>query len=146
MIQKDYVLRLIEEFGIALRKIIQLRKSNQPKEAHLLIEQCYSGFLKLDISLISQMSGDQFISWVNQQTLQTLQLRVLADLLNEEGEIFLLIRDQSTALDRFVKALLLLQYINNLDPHTYSFGRMKKMATLEQKINTIKNHLLSNTD
>ncbi len=139
MIRQDYILRLIEEAGAVIAKLLNLRKAKKFDQAQELIERCYSGFFQLETASLNQKNGQELLNWLlENRNLQEPQLKVLADLLVEEGEIFQLIRDTEKAHDRFKKAFLILEYLNQANPQIYSFERARKIVEIQQKIINLK--------
>lgn len=138
MIRQDYILRLIEEAGVALAKLLGLRKERKIEESQDLIDRCYSGYFNFDTAFLNGVNSKDLLNWLlNEKELQEPQLKVLSDLLVEEAEVFLLIHDTEKAEDRLIKALLILEYLNQANTNVFSFERVRKMNEIQRKLDEL---------
>jgi len=106
MINKDYILRLVERFGRALAVILQLREYNQHEEALIYIDDLLLKTIGLTSRFINSLPEETLI-----QTFSPLGLLnvnsclTTAILLKQEGEIY---EDQDNTTEsyyRYVKSL-----------------------------------------
>ena len=112
MVQRDYILRLIEQFGQFWAALVRLRRDGQHREALALIDQGLRQFLGLDAAAIDALSADELIGLVGLGYSPRLgrgwlidRLTVLGLLLREEGEGRDATGDRDRGDDRALKAL-----------------------------------------
>jgi len=107
MIQRDYVLRLIEQFFILLRRILNHEQEQQYEQALGLIRRAYKTFLAADADFIDSQSADDLIATMRSGLLGPEQIAMAAKLLTEEAKIREGLEEDDEALDRRRKALRL---------------------------------------
>ncbi len=109
MLNKDYILRIFEQFGRELAIIIGLRKRNKFEDALIYIDNLFLQMTGLTSSFINGLSEEMLI-----KTFSPLgQLNVhaclwTASLLKAEGEVYEDLGNDSEGYYRFHKALFLL--------------------------------------
>lgn len=88
--QKDYILRMIEQFIQALIGIIQRRKAGQYKEALIDIQSASSNYLRIDIDTLINYSPEQIVDYFSDSSkhLDAERCILCADLLYELALIF----------------------------------------------------------
>ena len=62
MLQRDYVLRMIEQFARAVGKVIRLRQGGNIESARVELAELAQGFLGVDAKLLLSLSEAQIIS------------------------------------------------------------------------------------
>ncbi len=85
MYQKDFILRIIEEFFTFLSRILKLKSGKEYEKALELIDEAAKYFLKINLNEVVQ-NGQ-----LNEEILSTLsfdQLKILAELLKVKADIF----------------------------------------------------------
>jgi len=87
MYQRDYILRMIEEFFKFLRQILKLTSDKQYDEALALIDQTAQRFLKVELDDIVNHE-DVRIDILENHVLSNDQLTILADLLKAKADIY----------------------------------------------------------
>lgn len=87
--QKDYIMRMIEQFTQALVSIIQYRKAGKYEQAVEQLQQASLTFLNKDLSFFLQLSPDQIIDYFkgDSSDLDTESSIICADLLDELAAI-----------------------------------------------------------
>jgi len=85
--QKDFILRMIEEFFKFLGQILKLTSEKRYDEALAAIDQAAHQFLKIDIDKIAD-SEDLQDDIFNKNLLSTDQLTILAELLKVKADIY----------------------------------------------------------
>lgn len=112
VVQRDYILRLIEQFGQFWAALVRLRQDGHQREALALIDQGLRQFLGLDAGAIDALSADELIGLVGLGYSPRLgrgwlidRLTVLGLLLREEGEARDALGDRERGDDRALKAL-----------------------------------------
>lgn len=68
--QKDYIMRMYEQFAFALASIISLRKSEQYHQALEEMRLCSQGFLNCDLSFFLQCTPDRLIKHFQENNLE----------------------------------------------------------------------------
>lgn len=90
MFRKDYILRLIEEFGLVLKRIVELKQNRNLDEALQEVKMAIEKYMGLDAGLIAMSSDSALLSLLTMggQKLETSKCVLLAELLKEQGELF----------------------------------------------------------
>jgi hypothetical protein len=103
MFQKDYILRMIEQFVKIFARILQLKQEKQYPQALQEIGEAYRLFFGLNPELIDGMSDEDLTRFLKVHGQYDPEKRVaLATLLNEEAEVLKLMQTES--ISRKVKA------------------------------------------
>ncbi len=99
MSQRDYILRIAEEFGRALAQVLYNRQIQDYAAAHkLLDEQCKQAF-GMGIGFMRSVPDETLLSMLTSfDTLDTEKCWLLAILLKEEGDIY---QDQGNASESY---------------------------------------------
>ncbi len=97
MIQRDYILRMIEQFFAIVRAILRYRETQQHERALETIRQAYKAFLGCDEEFIDSHSADNLISMMNDGILQPEQLVMAAKLLAEQGRVLASLEEEQEA-------------------------------------------------
>src|SRR5215467_3213306 len=89
MLRKDYIMRLIEQLGVAVARIIALKNNNQAHEALKEIEQACEKYLGLDPRVIGAASGEALLTLMSMGgKFDPKRAVLLGELLKEEGELY----------------------------------------------------------
>ncbi|MEZ4847969.1 MAG: hypothetical protein R3B93_04970 [Bacteroidia bacterium] len=89
MIQRDYLLKLIEEAAYVLSRLLGLRTGGRYEEAFELINQTLGSFFKFKRELLHNTEPEDLPQiLIRDYGLNDDQLSILADLLREEGELW----------------------------------------------------------
>jgi hypothetical protein len=89
MLRKDYIMRLIEQLGVAMARIIALKNNNQAHEALKEIEQACEKYLGLDPRVIEAASGEALLGLMSMGgKFDPRRAVLLGELLKEEGELY----------------------------------------------------------
>ena len=86
MIQRDYILRMIEQFFALVRRILKHRETQQYEKALEAIQGAYKAFLGCDEGFIDSHSADDLVGMMHDGILQPEQLVMTAKLLAEQAE------------------------------------------------------------
>ncbi|MCH8317575.1 MAG: hypothetical protein IIA88_03625 [Bacteroidetes bacterium] len=139
MVQKDYLLRLIEQFSKTLINIIGLKKKGEYKKASELIAETYRGLLKFDPGYLEHIPDNELLdTLVKDKALNHDQLEIVADLLIEEGDILFQQKQRNKSRTKYSQALKVLDHLNEEQKSTFSFDRMNKIGSIQKKL-TIDN-------
>lgn len=107
MIQRDYVLRLIEQFFILLRRILNHEQEQKYEEALEMIRRAYKTFLAADAEFIDSQSAEDLVATMRSGLLGPEQVAMAAKLLTEEAKIREALDETTEATARRRKALRL---------------------------------------
>lgn len=125
MYNRDYFLKLVQQFAQVLARISGLKEKGEQEKAAELIRETYSGLLKLERPYLLELEETELISTLREQhRLEYDQLEVLARLMYEDADL-----DTAQKNNLCQKALLILQYLNT-EQRVYSFEREKLMADI----------------
>src|SRR5210317_717879 len=90
MIRKDYILRMVEEFAKFLAAIIGLKNEGKYNEALKKIDTVYTGLIDIDPNILKSVSPEEMITFLkNEQKYSNQYLKIIAELLFEEGQIYI---------------------------------------------------------
>jgi hypothetical protein len=134
MIQKDYILRMIEMLGAMIAAILgQARKGDYAKASENL-SQIYYDMLKQDAAYFRTLPEDELTDNLLQKHNYTNgHLEILAELFNAEAEIALVKGATGSSLSYSKKALVLFEYIDKAYS-TFSQERTEKMTNLRERL------------
>ena len=88
MLQRDYVLRLIEQFARAVASVIRLRSTGESKAAQVKLAYLSQGFLGIDAKLLLSLSDGELLSlFAGTGELDSGRAVVAQQILSEEAAI-----------------------------------------------------------
>lgn len=144
--QKDYILRLIEQFAQILAAIIQSRKVGKHEQALEQLQASSQFYLNTDISIFLQYTPDQIVNHFRKDSrlLDTERSIICADLLLELG---LICEDQnldaeSQAKSLHLKTMSLMLYITAI-PLDKDFQNTEYLQKARSLIEELETHSLS---
>ena len=89
MSQRDYILRIVEEFGRALAQVVYHRQIKDYAAAHSLIDEQCKQALGMGLGFIHSLPEETVLSLLTSfGTLNTEKCWLLATLLKAEGDIY----------------------------------------------------------
>lgn len=134
MIQKDYILRLIEEAAKVLAVAFRLKNDADFDAAKKIIDDAYSKLLKVDKSDVLYVANDELI-FVLTDNLQfdLKKIEILANFFAEDASL-----ENNVLIKRNLieKSLLMIEYISKQDK-IFSFERIAKLEKLKQMLETL---------
>lgn len=131
MIRKDYILRMVEEFGKFLAAIVGLRREGKLDEALKKIDDVYRGMIDLDPIIIKSVSPEELLDFLqNEQQYNSHYLKMIAELLFEEGQIYVENGDPVSAQNVLGKAKILINHLMEND-QTFSFDWYEKLNVID---------------
>jgi hypothetical protein len=134
MLQKDYILRMIEMLGDMLAAIFGLIKKGDYTRAGENLSQIYYDMLKQDAAFFRKLpESDLTDKLLNEHNYTNGHLEILAELFNAEAGLSLARGDKEPTLAYSRKALLLFEYIDKAYK-TYSQDRIDKINTLRERL------------
>ena len=134
MIQKDYILRMIEMLGNLIAAILGLVRKGEFTRASENLNQIYYDMLKQDAAYFRTLPEDELTDKLLQEHNYTNgHLEILAELFNAEAELASAKGDTDNSLAYTRKALILFEYIDKAY-RTYSQDRIDKINTLRERV------------
>jgi len=105
---QDYVLRMIQQMGVFITRVLRLREDGEYDEALVEITHAYGRLAGLPASLVHAISEDDLIAMMSAQgRMATDRCVALAELLREEGLVYDELGQDEESLPRFLKSLRL---------------------------------------
>ena len=131
MIRKDYILRMVEEFAKFLAEIIGLKREGKFQEALQKIDGVYRGMIDLDpIVLKSLNPGELLVFLQDEKKISNTYLKMIVELLFEEGQIYTEHGDPISARNVLEKAKILINHLMENDS-TFSFDWYEKLNVID---------------
>ena len=131
MIRKDYILRMVEEFSKFLAAIIGLKREGKFDEALTKIDSVYHGMLDLDPITVKSVDSTELLDLLqNEKGYNHTYLKMIAELLFEEGQIYNGNGDPISARNVLEKSKLLINYLMENDA-TFSFDWYEKLTVID---------------
>jgi hypothetical protein len=134
MIQKDYILRMIEMLGEMIAAILGLVRKGEFGKASENLSQIYYDMLKQDAAFFRNLPESELTDkLLNEHNYTNGHLEILAELFTAEAELAIAKGDTDASLTYTRKALLLFEYIDKAYK-TYSQERTEKMNSLRERV------------
>ena len=103
---QDYIVRMMQQMAIFITRVFRLRQDEEFEAAHAEVLSAYGHLTGLPASLVHGLSEDDLLAMLSSRGVLPIDRCIgLAELLREEGEIFLDEERHDEATPRFVKAL-----------------------------------------
>ena len=133
-VEKDYLMRYFNQLGVVLARILGLKDKGRFEEANEVIENSLLDFgLKTPEEYINLNPADFLFKLKATQNLNDGQIKILAELLFQKGEVERGLSNSGIDKKYYSRALILLEYITD-NEKVYSLER-------GQKIDWIKSYL-----
>jgi len=136
MYQKDFILRMIEDFFRFLSVILKLKGEKDYKQAFEVITETSEKLLKIDIIALSE-TEDDLGDFVLNAAYQPKQIEILAELLKIKAEIHLELNQVFSALNAFEKSLQLYDQCQTQSKN-YSIDRVKKITDINLQLDRLR--------
>ena len=135
--EKEKVLKLIDEVSGVLSILIELKKKGKFQEALAKIDETLLKYFDFDAGLICSISEDFLMDVLKEKKgLSIDQLATIADILSEKGDI-LLEQNNLKESQKVLKNTLKIYYFLNDDQDFFSFKNMNKMLLVNEKLSRI---------
>jgi len=109
MINKDYILRLAEQFGRTMAILLRLRERDQHEEALIYIDDLFLKYLGLTSRFINSLPEERLLQTLSPMEIVNVHACLWAGvLLKAEGDIFEAQENSTESYYRYHKALYLL--------------------------------------
>lgn len=136
MFQRDYILRLIEEFARFMAALAGLKREGKLDEAFSMIDKAYIELLKLEPKVVKSLNPDELVPFLqNEMDMNNEGLKMTGELLFEEGMIYVEKGDPVSAANVLEKSKMLILHLMEHET-TYSFDWHAKLHEI--------NHILGN--
>jgi len=136
MFQKDYIMRMIEQFTTALATIIRLKSTDKIEEQQLVVNKALYDFTGLSESAMETLAYKDLISLVSGfKEINPVKCYIMAELMKEKADVFERLGETDQAYNLYLKSfsiyaeVLLLDQSSELEPN---------FKTIDQTINKIK--------
>ena len=130
MLERDYFLKIIEEFAVALQRFLNKKKEQQTDEE---IQDLYRQYVG-DYDILRNLTVEEAIDYARQEWedyRQLEKLKMLADLWYTEGAI----KQQPLRDILLTKSFKLFDYIDGRDK-TFSLLRQQKMTKIREMLHS----------
>lgn len=136
MYQRDYILRLIEEFGNFLRHILRLRSEQNYVQAQEQLNYAGEKLLRVDLE---QVASDEecLRNILKAGSLEVRQLDLLAEMLIIKGETYRESGSMFSAIRSFEHALIVFERNEELSTD-YSLPRIEKMKEIRLQLTQLR--------
>ena len=128
MYNRDYFLKLVQQFAQMLARLAGLKEKGEHEKAVALIRDAYTGLLGVERTDLLKVEDAQLMETLKKGSLNFDQLEVLARLMNEDASL-----DEAEKVNLSKKALIILQYLN-IEQKVYSFEREQLIADIRRNI------------
>ena len=139
MYQKDFILRIIEDFFRFLSIILKLKGEKDYAQAIEVIRETSEKLLKIDIIAKSE-NDEEFKDFVLNTSFQPEQIEILAELLKIDAEIHMELNQVFSAINAFEKALQLYEQCQSRSKN-YSIDRVKKLTEINLQLDRLREPL-----
>lgn len=130
MLERDYFLKIIEEFAVAIQRFLNKKKEQQTDEE---IQDLYRQYVG-DYDILRNLTVEEAIDYAHQEWedyRQLEKLKMLADLWYTEGTI----KQQPLRDILLTKSFKLFDYIDGRDK-TFSLLRQQKMTKIREMLHS----------
>lgn len=129
MIQKDFIMRLIEEAAQVLSIALGLRERGEYIRAVEVVDDAFSGLVGVDWAYLLELKPEEIAERLRQEKqLEPVQIETLAHLLVARGEAMLDLGNELLAKDCLERALSLYRALDAWEPDLLSWDRMNQVS------------------
>jgi tetratricopeptide (TPR) repeat protein len=135
MIQRDYIMRMIEQLAIVLKKILHLKQEGKIDEAETEISNIGKTLLGLDIDFLNKFNTAGIIDFLTRSnSFDTGKCIIIAELLKEKGELHDIRKELNESYQCYQKSLdLYLEVLNKFTEYRQN-DFFKKITFLTDKL------------
>ncbi len=130
MLERDYIMRLIQMFFEALAKFIRNKEGKDPEILHKEVDELYKTFLKLPRDHFYNMKFEEIVDSFD-LTERVYKAEIVAELFYQDA----LLNDEINEM-LLRKSLDLFKYAD-LNTETFSVDRHRKMTEIESILSSI---------
>ena len=137
MLQKDYIMRLIQMFFEFLSKLLSRIEKGEFEKAEEEINHAYVDFLKQDAAFFYSISKENLSNdLIRKHNYTREHLEILSELFNAEAELRFAKHQHKISKEFYEKSLILLRFVIS-ESKTFSFDKEAKLKKLETRIDEI---------
>lgn len=135
MLQRDYILRMIEEMGLFLQRLMGYKTAQQVEQALVLIDTAGRTLIGLDMRAIRILSAGEIIHLVGPPgKLNAGKYFVIASLLKEDARFRDLAGETGLATKHRLKAMVLFLEAYQIIPELFSKENQSDLFNLHQQL------------
>ncbi len=132
MIRRDFVLRMIDEFGKFMSLIVGLKNEGKNDDALKKIDDVYEGMFGLDSKVLKSESADNILNYLkNDLKFSEQYLQMISDLLFEEGLVYHESGDPLSTHNVLEKSKVMINYLIE-SGSTFSFDWYEKLRIVDE--------------
>lgn len=134
MYRRDYIQRMIEEFGRVLSRAMGLRDQNRNEDALQELRDSCRPFFGFDYEILAGISPEALPLLITETVpLEPIQMEALAQSLELEAELCTPFNSRQ-AIDRFNKALAIYRHLKVKDTATFSLIRFQSEQRISNRL------------
>ncbi len=138
MVQRDYILRMIEMLAQVIAGILKLIKSGDLHQASQSLQSAYGMAFRNEALKLKILPEEGLIDTLLQEYLYTNgQLEMLAELFYAHAELLLAENKTAESMSYYRKSLALLEYID-IVCRSYSQERQDRMQAIRERLKEFK--------
>lgn len=135
--EKEKVLKIIDDVSDVLSVLIELKKKGRFREALEKIDETLLKYFDFSVDFLYSVSEDFLINALKEEKgFSAEELSTLAEILTEKGDI-LLEQNNLKESQKVLKNTLKIYYFLNDDQDFFSFKNMNKMVIINEKLSKI---------
>ncbi len=132
MFSRDYIMKLVEEFARLIAAITGLKLEGKPEEALAATDNAYRDFFEIEPAVIKSMSENEILDFLQKEkAYDNERIKMMAELLFEEGMIYIENGDPVSAGNVLEKSRNLIRYLSDND-NTFSFDWYEKLHEIDR--------------
>jgi tetratricopeptide (TPR) repeat protein len=134
MLQKDYILRMIEMMVEVIAGIMGLIKKGEFDKASKSINNAYQQLLSEDATFFQKIPNEELTdTLLNKHNYEDGHLEVLSELFRAQAELFYAQGQYDDSREYYQKSLTLLDFVTK-NSATFSFDKEMKVDELKNKV------------
>jgi len=135
MLQRDYLMRMIEQFSNVLAKVIGLKSADKIEEKQQVLNEALNHFIGLSEATIESLSYRDLINLVSGvKEINPEKCFILAELLKAKADVFASYDDMDKSFNLYLKSFNI--YVETMLSNNSSYLE-PNYSTIDQTINTI---------
>lgn len=135
MYRRDYIQRVLEEFGRVMSHVASKKMMEFHEEALDELRDAYKTYFGIEADELEKIAPEDFVKTITEKyDFKNEQLDALARALRMESELYPL--NQVKTVDCKMKALSLFRHLEVMDKGTFSTSRKEAIQQLENELNT----------